>query len=164
MFCPNCGQKTNYEQSYCRFCGNEVGESSQNLSRNYTEAPERFDGLKRIGLFSIGVVLSIIFLFAFVVFGRAFRLGDGAGIFFLMFLITILSGWISVLYFEKWQSKKVRRESAKDKRNLPPLLEIRQTNRELNESSFQPIGSVTDHTTKLFTSKIPRTKTSGELS
>ena len=163
MFCPNCGQKIDYEQAYCRFCGTEVGDSSQNLSRYRAELPERFDGLKRIGLFSIGVVLSIILLFAFVVFGRAFRLGDGAGIFFLMFLITILSGWISVLYFEKWQSKKVKKESAKDKRNLPPLLEIRPTNRELNESSFQSISSVTDHTTELFTAKIPRTKTSGEL-
>lgn len=163
MFCPNCGQKTNYEQVYCRSCGAELGETSHKMSKYYADLEGKTDWLKRIGLFSIGLISNVILILGFMIFSQAFRLRSDAAIIFFMLMSCLLTGFVSVLYFEKKRSKKVKREFAQDNNFAPHLIEIRKSNRELNESTFQPIGSVTDHTTELFTAKIPRTRTSGEL-
>jgi hypothetical protein len=163
MFCPNCGQKTNFEQIYCRSCGTELSETSHKISKYYAGLEEKIDWLKRTGLFSIGVVLGVALIFLVILFHDAFRLEKGPVILFFMGFSVVLMGVVSVLYFEKRQSKKIKAELLQDKHFAPSVLEMRSTNRELNESSFQPIGSVTDYTTELFTSKIPRARTSGEL-
>lgn len=165
MFCPNCGQKTNYEQIYCRSCGAEFGEITHKMSKFFADSEGKTDWFKRGGLFFIGVVFSSILFFLLLLLLDSMRLGGDRSIFILLFLFmslsAILIGLISVLYFEKRQQKKTKRELAKDKNFVSPLIEKRHTNRELNESTFAPIGSVTDSTTELFATKIPRT--SGEL-
>lgn len=161
MFCPNCGEKIVFEQVYCRSCGMGIGEMSQSLSKYQAELEGKTDWLKRIGLFSIGIVSGLILLFVFIVFARGFRLSENAGIFFLFSLIAVLSGIISVLFFEKSKPKKAKSEVIENKNYIKPAVESWKTSKQLDESSFQPIGSVTDNTTELFTAKVRRT--SGEL-
>lgn len=166
MFCPNCGQKTNFEQVYCRSCGAELSETSHKMSKYYADSEEKVDWFKRIGLFSIGTLASFILVFSVMAILIALRIGgDGLSplLFLLVGLTALLSGTVPVLYFEGKQSKKLKKEFARDKTFTSVSLETKTTGKMLNESTFTPIGSVTDSTTEIFTSKIPRTQTSGEL-
>ena len=167
MFCPNCGQKTNIEQSYCRLCGVELGETSHKISKYYADLEGEVDWFKRAGLFFIGIAASFILVFSVMIILIALRIGgDGLPslLLLLTILTTVLSGTVSVLYFEGKQSKKLKKELAKYKAFAPVSFETKTTGKMLNESTIALIGSVTDNTTELFTSKIPRTRTSGELS
>lgn len=163
MFCPNCGEKIIFEQIYCRSCGIAIGEMQQKMSEFLTDSVKKVDWLKRIGLFSIGTIFSGIVIFASILFANAFRLAPGVLIFFFMALFALLMGFISVLYFEKNKFKKQKSETIENKDYVKHTIESWKTNRKLNESSFQPIESVTDNTTELFTAAPLRRKTSGEL-
>lgn len=167
MFCPNCGQETNLEQTYCRSCGAEIREPSYKVSKHDADLEVKTDWLKRAGLFSIGIINSFALIIIAMIILRAFDMGGDRGLPFLLLLLmsltAILAGTVSVLYFEKTQSGKLKKRLTKGKKLVPALFEQKSTRKKLNESSFQQINSVTDHTTELFTSKISRIKTSGEL-
>lgn len=163
MFCPNCGQKANLEQVYCRSCGVGLGETSHKLSKFYSELEEKIDWFRRAGLFSTGLVLAGTLFALFSIAINEMQLGKLLSLLVVCSVPAVLAGVVFVLYYEKIHSKKVKKELIEDKNLAPPIIETRMTNRQLNESSFQPIGSVTENTTELFVAKIHQARTSGEL-
>jgi len=170
MFCPNCGNKIETGQSFCRTCGVELGKSLQILTTNGSKAIEKTDWLKRMGLFSLGAIggIGVATLFVFLIAG-ILRLSQEFGLFSFMILSVIIWGVIAVMFFEKYKPKNKRPQESEDKSAdkegyLPPYrAELWKTNRQLKESTFEPIPTVTEHTTELFYSERGRPKTSGEL-
>lgn len=165
MFCPNCGNKIETGQSFCRMCGMELGKSLQMLAEN-SSAVEKTDWLKRMGIFSIGAVVGIALTIVSVfLLSVMLRVSEEFGLFFFITVSVILWGIIAVMFFEKYKSKKlVRSEPEVKTAYLPPhQSELWKTNRQLKDSSFEPIPSVTEPTTEIFYVERIKTKTSGEL-
>ena len=149
MFCPNCGKEREINQNFCRFCGNECGEILEGKS----------DWVKSIGNFSIGAVIGIIICFLLILFADFSHLYFGGLVLLLAIYSTILSGLVSKLFFENRQNNKAK--------NLKPinkeeLFELKPTTLQLQESTLEPILSVTEVTTNFLFLEAKR-KTSGEL-
>lgn len=165
MFCPNCGNKTQTEQSFCRDCGIEIDEISTALIKaKLKDSSEKTGWIKRIGIFVLAAFFagSIAFSIAAII-GNPFM-----SIFVFMFLFLIASGLLGNLIFENYKLRNLlkRREeiraqkfepSGQDQFNSPKI------NPQLRETTFEAIPSVTENTTELIYAERLKPKTSGEL-
>ena len=164
MFCPTCGTKNDIQQSFCRTCGMELKEVLQTLSKNEGFKIEDSDWLKKLGVFTIGGFAAFIICLLTIAVFSSLSFPIGAALIFLMILFGLTLGFLSVTLFDKHQLKNAIKAQKNDENYLTPQqIERWHTNKQLNESSFEPIPSITEPTTELFFSGRRKPKTSGEL-
>ncbi len=165
MFCPNCGNVTKTNQSFCRSCGMELGVISEELSKLYDTPNENSDYFKKFGIISVGLLIGMIITFLLVVLVRKeLHLTDNIAYVVFVFLSMFLWAIISMMLIEKHLSKKKKPQNKELNEYLPPnQVESWKSGKQLNESTFNPISSVTEPTTELIYAKKPQLQTSGEL-
>ncbi len=66
MFCPNCGSKNGFEQSYCRGCGLKLDAvveavADQFPSKEFVELQRRKERFEKLGMFSLAVAAFVGF-------------------------------------------------------------------------------------------------------
>jgi hypothetical protein len=165
MFCPNCGTKNEIKQRFCRSCGIELKEFLQGLSRLEKLDITNTDWLKKLGVFSLGCFSAAIICLLCVLIFSSLRLDLGSALVFMMVLFGIALGWLAIFLFDNYELKNALKSTREPENYLPPThIERWNTNKELPESSFEPIPSVTEPTTELFFAGKVKRKTSGELS
>jgi zinc-ribbon domain len=163
MFCPNCGTKTEAGQKYCRACGLSVeklaGLISEQLPAGALEGstPEevaqllrRKRGVERL-LVGIGLTGATVFVLAIIwalVFKIIIEKGEWLqGGIFLGFILAGVVALALVFYRESVMNSLAARgvsdEAAKK------LEGATATSKLLPETSFEPIPTVTEHTTEL---------------
>lgn len=162
MFCPNCGTKNEIQQSFCRSCGMELKNIAQTLSKNAGLKIEDSDWLKKLGVFTIGSFSALIICLLTIAVFSSLRLNIGSAFVFMMVLFGLTLGYLSVILFDKHQLKKAMKTKAENYL-APQQIERWNTNKQLIESSFEPIPSVTENTTDLFYVEKLKPKTSGDL-
>jgi hypothetical protein len=145
MYCPNCGNQTWPEQHFCLSCGLEL-EKITRISRQGVIASSVF-GAGILGLLLYGVVYQLI-----ITQGKVFE-----GFAILGFVALIASGLLGVYLFAKAEivgKKSKSRQINGSEEVLPPT----PTARILAEGHFDPVPTVTEHTTELLVERDNRIK------
>lgn len=165
MFCPNCGNVSPTNQSFCRSCGMELGVVSEELSKLYDSPNEKSNYFNKVGIISVGMIVGAFITFFLVLLIRSgLHIGDNAAFVFFMFLSMFLWSFISILLIEKYIPRKKKPQNEEKKEYLSPKqVELWKSDRQLNESNFESIPSITESTTELIKIKRPKLKISGEL-
>ena len=164
MFCPNCGTRNDVQQSFCRTCGLELKEVLQGLSKIEGLNLVDSDWLRKLGIFTIGGLAALLICLLTIAVFSSLQLNIGAAFIFMMILFGITLGFLSITLVDKYQLKKAQNGKNDEKNYLSPRqIERWNTNKQLNESTFEPIPSVTESTTELFYVEKMKPKTSGEL-
>ena len=152
MYCPNCGTKTSIDQNFCRACGLSLEKTALSLSeqlpakvdRSVREQKERLEkfGMALLSLFGVCVITLLLFLL-----GRSLLSKGLPGILGMLgALIVIISGLGSVILFAR--AKDLEEKSSK--RRSQNLSSGSETTKELlSEGHFEPVPTVTEHTTEL---------------
>jgi hypothetical protein len=164
MFCPNCGTKNDVQQSFCRSCGMELKDVLQSLSKIEGFKIANTEWLKKLGIFTIGGFAGLIICLFLVLVFSSIRLDLGSALVVTMILFGITLGVLTVNLFNNFELKNLLKSKSK-RENLPGPLQFERlhTNKQLNESSFEPIPSITESTTELIYMEKIKPKTSGEL-
>jgi hypothetical protein len=159
MFCPNCGAENNAEQNYCRGCGLRLDTimhavNDQFPSKEYAELQRRRQIFQNLGLFSlsaagliaVGFVLfkaayyKLILLGPDVLFGSAIAALVG----FLLLSVFFFNFPKFFMRFERLERSSDRTEKPKVRVN---------TNKLIEDPIFEPVPSVTEHSTELLPGK-----------
>ncbi len=146
MYCSSCAKEVVAGLTYCNHCGHRLnGAKVDNLIKSSEVKPEllvsAMVGLFILGLVAIAVLVGVMkrvdfeppFLLAFTIFS-----------FLLMLMIEGVFIWLLL------RRKKVEKEvSAPNQLNEQTRKEIYTApTRGLSEPTFQPVSSVTEHTTR----------------
>ena len=146
MYCSSCAKEVVAGLTYCNHCGHRLnGAKVDNLIKSSEVKPEllvsAMVGLFILGLVAIAVLIGVMkrvdfeppFLLAFTIFS-----------FLLMLMIEGVLTWMLL------RRKKVEKEvSAPNQLNEQTRKEIYTApTRGLSEPTFQPVSSVTEHTTR----------------
>jgi hypothetical protein len=151
MFCPNCGNETN-EQNFCRTCGLRIENILKLLvkeinEREKTGLQKRDDWLRKLGFLSLGLFSSLVFGFIFFLTVYFKFLLFGVGTIVTIGLVAgILLGLLSLIFFNL--PKFLNQEQA-ELIDGNELEEAKITDKLLAEGNFEPIASVTEHSTEL---------------
>jgi hypothetical protein len=152
MYCPNCGKATSIEQKFCRACGLSLEKTALSLSE---QLPARVDqsiqrqkerleklGVAALSVFGFGVLSLLLFLMGQKLIGKgAFGLLAMLGV-----VIMIVCGLGSVILFAR--AKDLDEKASK--RRQQNLMSGSETTKELlSEGHFEPVPTVTEHTTEL---------------
>lgn len=156
MFCPNCGTNNLTEQKFCRSCGLNLGVIAESLLLQLTTALdansskkersiENFKNfvLSRFGLLLLIAVISII-----------------AGIFFKVILtdndvsfgislIVITISTVLIILFVSFDIFVKERKAQINPALTSELTAAKDTGKLLEEKPFEPVESVTEHSTEL---------------
>ena len=148
MFCSECGRDIEANQSFCRSCGCEVGETD-----------EKSIWLKRIGTFAVGAFIGILVILLMTILTTILPINDRDTKFYIFFVVlsVILFGIASSLFFERRPTRKQKRSKKESS------LESGQPFPQLPVSTIEPIPSVTENTTELLGLKKRGSKASDEL-
>jgi hypothetical protein len=164
MYCPNCGTKNETKQRFCRSCGIELKEFLAGLSKLEKFEIADTDWLKKLGVFTIGLVGAVLICLLCVLLFSSLRLDLGSALVFMMILFGIALGVLAVFLFDNYELKNALKSTRERETYLPPAqVERWNTNKELPKSSFEPIPSVTESTTELIFAGKAKRKISGEL-
>lgn len=158
MFCPSCGAGNSTTQRFCRNCGMNLERTAEHLLEQFP-AGERPDldrserRLEKFGQFALGGFLIVIFLAGlatvYAVISKLIFTGKDplVGIFFLVFLIFALLSLSYVIFRENLKDKrrKAAAHSVSNELETPAAV----TGRLIEERPFEPVPSVTEHTTEL---------------
>lgn len=159
MFCPNCGAENKSEQNFCRFCGLKLDAISQAVAEQ-TPSNEFAQLLKRKQLFE---KLGIVSLSAFGLIGLSFLIAIaviykmmlfGADVLFLSgFIAFMVFGLLSAFFFN-YPKLFMNFEKLNPRLSPDETEQISQpTNKLIEDKPFEPVGSVTEHSTELLLNK-----------
>ena len=147
MLCPNCGTKTKTEHRFCRHCGMNLEPVSRALAEHLSaggaassRGAARGTASEAMGCLFVGVfaVLLGVLLMAFLP-GKAFKFVGVASS--LIGLVAILISALSSFHTTKGADAEAPSNALDDAApNTGPLL---------REQTFEPVPTVTDHTTEL---------------
>lgn len=166
MYCPHCGKTTSTEQKFCRACGLKLDGVVQVLAAQLSSADidkhlqNRQHLVERTLTVLVGgggavFVISIIWaIIERIIIGKGHLVG---GALFIALLLSMMVALLLVLYRESLLEAVGKR---KVKPSVTPQLGSVEK-KQLNESSFEPMGSVTERTTDLL--RVEWRKSSGEL-
>ncbi|MEO6654775.1 MAG: zinc ribbon domain-containing protein [Pyrinomonadaceae bacterium] len=156
MFCPNCGGDNRSEQNYCRSCGLKLDAISRNVadqfpSVEYAALQRRKERFEKLGLGSlavtgaigIGMVFAKAAYYKLMLFGPEVLLWSAFGAFALFALLAIFFFNYPKL-FMKFEKIDPRLASDKSTENVSVP-----TNTLIDDRPFEPVGSVTEHSTEL---------------
>jgi hypothetical protein len=156
MYCPNCGAKVGLEQRFCRSCGLALEKIAQSVAEQLPTAFDqslqaRKDKLERMGVAALSIFgLGLLSFFLYMV-GSKLMLSQGSIMAILGVLAAIIvfgSGMLSIILFAK--AKEVQ-ETGRQGRLAEPNAQVQTANTEklLGEGHFEPVPTVTEHTTEL---------------
>lgn len=156
MYCPNCGKTNSTEQRFCRSCGLQLEKVVQALSEQLTEAEldESLDRRRRgvetgirvvVGATAAVVVGSVMWgiIYEMMLSGEVL-----VGSVFLAFIVGLVAFALLMLYRESLLTASGKRRAAQT-----ALAQPGDTKRLPSGSQFEPVPSVTEHTTELLTVK-----------
>ncbi|MFM9904098.1 MAG: hypothetical protein ACKVQJ_05940 [Pyrinomonadaceae bacterium] len=157
MFCPNCGGENRSEQNYCRSCGLKLDAISKNVaeqlpSAEYAVLRKRKERFEKLGLGSsavtaaigVGAVLSIVGYYKLLLFGPEALIWSSFGAFVLFALLSVFFFSYAKLFL-KFENVNPRLSPTDDAG--PPSMD-----KLIDDRPFEPVGSVTEHTTELLIS------------
>ncbi len=160
MFCPNCGADNRSEQNYCRSCGLKLDSISRSVAEQfpsveYAKLQKRKELFEKLGLGSLavagaiglGMILSKAAYYKLILFGPEVLMWSAFGAF-------ALSAMLSVFFFNY---PKLFMKIEKVNPRLSPTDESTEvvsmpTNKLIDDRPFEPVGSVTEHSTELLPS------------
>ncbi len=160
MYCPNCANKIENEQKFCRQCGLKINAivqivSEQNPDNEIFVLQKRKEIFDKLGISSLIILASIgiSFLFFKIVYYKMILLGENV-LYWSGFLAFLLFGLLAVFFFnypkffmnEKLLELKEKLSESKDSEKVTIGADTRKL---LDESSFEPIPSVTENSTEL---------------
>jgi hypothetical protein len=147
MYCPTCGNEISVDLKYCNRCG-------ANLMLPATTAPTMMAPV-RLTVPSIMLGLTILGGLA-IIFGSATEfvrrdLHPAAIVWMVLFSSATLFGCIGLMirFFTKLLT--LQREIAPPIQQRPPAFTERQPQQHLPPPRMEPVGSVTENTTRTFT-------------
>lgn len=155
MYCPNCGNKNNESQRFCRICGLGLEKVAETLGEQLpTKADvsllQRKEKLERLGVAALSVFgLSVLSFLLYSVFYKL-MLTQGkflAGLAVLGLAIVVGCGLLSVILFAK--ANELKEAAGKRSIGEPEKLSSSQTTGRLLEEPREPAFRVTDRTTEL---------------
>jgi hypothetical protein len=154
MFCPNCGGDNRSEQNYCRSCGLKLDAISlavaeQQPSKEYAQLQRRKDLFEKLGLFSISIaaLIGLGLLLAKVTYYKLILFGPEV-LFWSAFGALVLFGLLSVFFFN--YPNQVMKFYKVNPRLVPGETEpAASTQKLIEDRPFEPVPSVTEHTTDL---------------
>jgi hypothetical protein len=145
MYCPSCGAERTLDVNYCSRCGASTAPETALVPISLTKPAV-----------SIGLTVALITLggFALLITGavklaEVFRVPDPI-------MAIIMFGMLTILFCDFMLIRLLGRivnsslEAKKDKSQSLPKPAVRDTSRQLNPQ-YQPVPSVTEHTTRTFT-------------
>ena len=155
MFCPNCGKENQADQKFCRSCGLKLDAVLQVVaellpSEECAALQKRKRIIEKLGIASLSIagligLMSLIFaaaLYKLVLFGPEFMFWASA-IALMVFLMVaaVLIGYSKLfMRFEKADPQMA---------HLDESPSIPTTGKLLEDRFFQPVPSVTEHSTEL---------------
>src|SRR5215213_5854721 len=102
MFCPNCANKIEIEQKYCRFCGLKIGSiiqivGEQNPDNEFLVLQRRKETFEKLGVFALICFgsIGISYLFYKIIYYKMILFGENV-IFWSAFLAFIVFGLAAV--------------------------------------------------------------------
>lgn len=157
MFYPNCGTNNSTEQKFCRSCGINLGVMSKSLLLQLTTARDAssskkersIENFKTFAFSKFGLVLLIaVILMISGIFYKVILTDNDVSFGISLIFITVFTSLI--LFFVSFI------ESVKEKKaGINPVLkseltEAKDTGKLFEENFFEPIQSVTENSTELF--------------
>ncbi|MEP6789071.1 MAG: zinc-ribbon domain-containing protein [Acidobacteriota bacterium] len=155
MFCPNCGVENRSEQNYCRTCGLKLdgvilAVSEQYPSKEYAALQRRKALFEKAGALSlsVAVLICVAFLlfeaayYKLILFGPNVLFGSALGALIVSLLLSAFCFSYPKLFL-KFEKNAPRMSPADDDTASPA------TNRLLADPPFEPVPSVTEHSTEL---------------
>lgn len=163
MYCPNCGKQTSTDQKFCRACGLglekialSLGEQlPARMDQNLLARQERLEklGVGALSVFGLGILGFLLYAV-----GQKLVASQGSLIAILAIIglvIMLGSGLLSVILFAR--AKELKEEASK---RQPQIDTGASTKELLPEGSFEPVPTVTEHTTELLFAEKRNTKKS----
>ncbi|CAN5514074.1 hypothetical protein BH10ACI2_BH10ACI2_15590 [soil metagenome] len=157
MFCPNCGVKNGSEQNYCRSCGLKLDSISRNVAEQfpsveYAKLQKRKENFEKLGLASLAMTgaIAIGMIFFKVIYYKLILFGPDVLI-WSAFAAFAVFGLLSVFFlnypkqFMKFEKLNPHLSSPDESFEAAPLA----TNKLIDDRAFEPVGSVTEHSTEL---------------
>ena len=156
MYCPNCANKIEPEQKFCRFCGLKVSSivqivAEQDPDNELIVLQRRKEVFEKLGVFALVCFgsIGISYLFYKIIYYKMLLFGENA-IFWSAFLAFIVFGLLAVFFFNYpkfFMNEKLSELKEKMAESETNQIEA-ETNKLLNESRFEP-ASVTENSTEL---------------
>lgn len=162
MFCPNCGTDNRTEQNYCRSCGLRIDSIAKSIadqfpSDEYAALQKKKELFTKLSVGStaatvaigLGTILSIVGYYKLLLFGPE-------AILFSLFVVfgsfTLLS--IFFLFYLKVfiRFENVRFEDVDPHLSICENDKVITTGNLIEDRPFEPVASITDHTTDLLPS------------
>jgi len=158
MYCPNCGKQNSIEQKFCPSCGLSLEKAAQSLtdqlptSLRDQELENRQRLVDRMLSIILGGTLSLA-IAGIIGYGIIYRLiivkGVGLQAYaFLVIMLGVIASLALVIYRES-----LKDSAAKRKMSQAAFDQIEPGGGVLPEFRFEPISSVTEHTTRQLVSK-----------
>ncbi len=160
MFCPNCGGDNLSERKYCRSCGLKLDSISKSVAEQfpsveYVKLQKRKERFEKLGLASLavtgaiglGIILSKVAYYKLILFGPEVLLWSAFGAFALSALLSVFFFNYPKL-FMKFEKVNPHFSSPDDRTEAVSL----PTNKLIDDRPFEPVGSVTEHSTELLPS------------
>ena len=164
MFCPNCAADNLSDQNFCRTCGLKLDAIARNVaeqlpSEEHAALQRRKERFEKLGLSSLAVTGSIglamliwkVAEFKAALFGPELMLWSA-------FAAFALFGLLAVFFFNyanlvmKFEKANPRLPSVKHEDD--PVVVT--TSKLIDDRPFEPVGSVTEHSTELL--RTPRSR------
>jgi hypothetical protein len=156
MFCPNCANKLETQQNFCRFCGLKVSSivqivSEQNPDNRFLILQKRKELFDKLGVFALVCFgsIGISYLFYKIIYYKMILLGESV-LFGSAAVAFIIFGLLAVFFFN--YPKFFMDEKLAELKEKALEAEKNQigadTRKLLNESHFEP-ASVTENSTRL---------------
>lgn len=156
MFCPNCANKIENEQNFCRFCGLKIASimqivAEQNPDNEFLILQKRKELFDKLGVFALICFggIGISYLFYKIIYYKMILFGENV-MFWSAFLAFVVFGLAAVFFFNypkffiSEKLNELREKTAETEKNQIGA----ETNKLLNESHFEP-ASVTENSTEL---------------
>lgn len=156
MYCPNCGEENQAEQSYCRYCGLKLDAIVQMVgdqfpTKEYAELRKRKERFEKLGLISISVAAFLAFALIFTKAAYYKIILFGADLIFgAAFVALLIFGLMSVFFFNypklfmKFEKINPRLPAPDESEPMPG-----DNARLIEERPFEPVSSVTEDSTEL---------------
>lgn len=146
MYCPSCGAETNRDLNYCSRCGSSTAPETELVPISLTKPA-----------LAIGLTVALITLGGFVLLitgaiklAEIFKVPDPI-------MAVIVMGMFTIAFCDFMLLRLLGRivnntlDARKDKPAALKKAAKRDTSRQLNPPQFEPVPSVTEHTTRTFT-------------
>jgi Na+-transporting methylmalonyl-CoA/oxaloacetate decarboxylase gamma subunit len=149
MYCPSCGNELNAELVYCNRCGANLRPIS-----NQSATPGKIVGVT--WAISTAVVLvtlggfGLMFALALSLISSGINLSGGGMVLIVIFLLVILAvAWLLIRQLSRVLDISELLSGATQSKSAPPPALSEKTVPQIS-APHEPVGSVTDHTTRVF--------------